>query len=56
MNRENAVMKDWNFVQDPEEPGMLTQAQFLRMERGRSLRGIAMGNNHGEIKTLLHPY
>ena len=56
VNRENAVMRDWNFVQDPEEPGILTQTTFLRMDRTRQLRGFAMGNNLGEIKTVLHPY
>lgn len=24
INRENSVIRDWNFIQDPEEPGMLT--------------------------------
>ena len=35
---------------------MMTQVQFLRMNRGRMLQGFAMGNSAGEVKMLLHPY
>ena len=34
---------------------MFTQTTFLRSQRGRNLQGFAMGNNLGEIKTMLHP-
>lgn len=35
---------------------MLTQTQFLRMNRGHGLQGFVSGTNHGELKTMLHPY
>ena len=33
VNKDNQVIKNYNFVQDPEEHGMLTQTQFLRMNK-----------------------
>lgn len=56
LNRQNQVIKDWNYVQDPEENGIFTQTQFIRMNRGRCLQGFMSGTSLGEVKTMLHPY